>query len=398
MDTNQASTANSRQQGSNICRFSNRAQIKEEAGAWLVKLDQGQLRPEQTAILKAWMQRSDFHRSYLEKLAQNWDAMAVMQQLAALFPIDGMQPDIGGRMRVWVQRLGHQIRDAAWQWSSASAAVLTAVLLLTTQTQQFTTGIGEQASYQLEDGSTVSLNTNSKLEIDFNRDRRVVRLLRGEANFNVAKNPQRPFVVYAGDGMVWAVGTAFNVRYIHDPQRPTQPTIDVTVTEGTVKVYATLTANSPLPSLSDSSQPAITTESQRAYQVPAQPEPEKEALVHAGKTVRFSQVITAIEPAAPPILESKLAWQRGALIFKGETLEQAIAEIARYTDKKLIIADPGISQIKVGGHYKTDDISALLASISQTLDLDLAQQSDQIVLRAKAVNATSQHNRQQHNP
>ena len=74
----------------------------------------------------------------------------------------------------------------------------------------------------------LTLNTDSELSVDYSGDNRIIHLSRGEVNFDVAKDPHRPFVVYAGDGLVWAVGTAFNVRLIED-------SVDLTVTEGRVK-------------------------------------------------------------------------------------------------------------------------------------------------------------------
>ena len=81
----------------------------------------------------------------------------------------------------------------------------------------------------LEDGSVVELNHGGKLEIDFSSETRRVRLVRGEANFTVAKNPERPFVVNAGGVDVRAVGTVFNVRLAREA-------VEVVVSEGRVKL------------------------------------------------------------------------------------------------------------------------------------------------------------------
>ena len=219
----------------NIAAFSSKASIKEEAGAWIVKIDGGNLSASDASQLQQWLSTSDYHRDYLEKLARNWDSMAVMQELAALFPINGVQgkPTIAERLR---EKFSNWQRPAVWSGTGLATCALVIALFISGQPpNHFATGIGQQASYQLEDGSTINLNTNTEVEIDFSKDRRRIHLLKGEAHFDVAKNPQRPFVVYAGEGMVWAVGTAFNVRYIGslNSNRP-DPIIDVTVTEGTV--------------------------------------------------------------------------------------------------------------------------------------------------------------------
>src|SRR6202011_1589324 len=96
---------------------------------------------------------------------------------------------------------------------------------------RFQTAIGERAAVGLPDGSSIDLNTNSRVWVDYTERRRVIRLERGEAFFKVAHDTQRPFWVHAGDSWVRAVGTAFNV-YL----RPTGPV--VTVSEGTVNVVS----------------------------------------------------------------------------------------------------------------------------------------------------------------
>ena len=420
-----------------ITEFRDRASIKEEAGAWIVKMDQGELSPEQTAELQQWIAKSDFHRNYLHQLAHNWDSMGILQELAELFPIQptaatpavmpakagtsgthaptvtpanptvtpATQPVMPAKAgipnthtqpepvmsaqagipnpqpptpKTWLQNLIAQLKQPkAWAPTLATFA-LVAILINTQQPNHFETDIGQQASYQLSDGTHITLNTNSELKVDYSQDRRRIYLLRGEAHFDVAKNPQRPFMVYAGEGMVWAVGTAFNVRYLnagnHAGNLPDSlvgtlvgTSIDVTVTEGTVKIFADIEPDKNTSLDVNDAQSSPT---------------DHEQLVHAGKSVQYSKVINATQTTPAQVLEQKLAWQHGALIFKGETLEQAIKEIARYTDKQLIITDPSIKNIRVGGHYKTDNINSLLASLSETLEIKLEQKGSQLHLSA----------------
>jgi transmembrane sensor len=384
-------------------------------------MDQGELSPEQTAELQQWIAKSDFHRNYLHQLAHNWDSMGILQELAELFPIQptaatpATQPVMPATQPVmpaqagtsgthtqpepvmpanpivmpakagisnpqpptpttWLQNLIAQLKQPkAWAPTLATFA-LVAILINTQQLNHFETDIGQQTSDQLSDGTHITLNTNSELKVDYSQDRRRIYLLRGEAHFNVAKNPQRPFMVYAGEGMVWAVGTAFNVRYLNagnldgnHASNHIPSSIDVTVTEGTVKIFADIEPDKNTSLNINNAQNSPT---------------DHEQLVHAGKSVQYSKVINATQTTPAQVLEQKLAWQHGALIFKGETLEQAIKEIARYTDKQLIITDPSIKNIRVGGHYKTDNIDSLLASLSETLEIKLEQKGSQLHLSA----------------
>ena len=347
----------------NVSQLPNKAIVKEEAGAWIVLIDQRPLTKEEALELQQWMGRSAFHRAYLEKLARNWDAMSILQELADMFPIANHEhevsvPDVvpDEQRQSYGNRLAYWFRPSVWVAGLSVAFILSITLFWPTEVSyiEYQTDIGEQASWQLKDGSQLKLNTNSQVELDFSEGVRMVRLLQGEANFDVAKNPNRPFVVYAGSGMVWAVGTAFNVRY------NASGIVDVTVTEGTVKVYAEADVEKL------SSDPVT--------------EPLREAIATAGQSVQYKEVIQPETAVTHAELDKKLAWHQGNLVFSGETLEQVLTEISRYTDKELIINDPDIRHIQIGGYYRTDDIAALLDTLSKGFGLDVQQVAENRVL------------------
>ena len=335
-----------------VSEFPDIEAVKEEAGTWLVYLDRGQLTAEEAEALHEWCGRSAFHREYLHKLASNWDDMAVMTELAELFPLPATEEQ--------GERHGSD-NDRGWRPSlriafvAASAIGLAVIAYLTvfdvpsptlppTQSveQNYVTAIGEQRSFGLQDGSTISLNTNSRLTVEFSGSHRMVRLQQGEANFQVTEDPDRPFVVYVGTGMVWAVGTAFNVRV-------SSGVVDVTVTEGTVKVFADIDPKETPSLLQTSNREAAG---------------DTVATADAGETVQYSEaVLRTVVQVPPAALTQKLAWQQGAMIFRGEPLKDAIVEMARYTDQRLVIVDPSIEDTRIGGHFKTGDIPTLLATL-----------------------------------
>ena len=109
------------------------------------------------------------------------------------------------------------------------------------------------------------------------------------------------------------------------------------------------------------------------------PVQQNEAFVKAGEALQHSQVISQKGEMQRKQLEKKLAWQQGALIFKGETLEQVVIEVRRYTDKKIRIVDADIKNTKVGGYYKTDDIDSLLRSMSQSFGIHVAYLDDDVI-------------------
>ncbi len=346
----------------NVTAFPNRAAIKVEAGDWLVRMDREPLTEAELAELQQWMGQSSFHRDYLMKLAANWDAMARLQELAELFPLPESESSVYAQSFGWAMWLRRP-------WGQGVAVVCTLVLVVALgwlvngiMPTDLRTTVGEQGSFTLPDGSVVNMNTDTHIEVDFSESRRAITLLKGEASFDVRKNPERPFVVYAGGGLVWAVGTAFNVRYLGD-------SVDVLVTEGRVKVFSDTNINQR--SALDLKKAPDESKNVAAGLLVLAENELQEALVGAGQALQYAQVIKSLRPVEVDEFERKLAWQQGALIFKGESLKEAIAEIGRYTDKKLVIADPELNTLKVGGHYKTDDIKSLLVSLGEGLNIDI---------------------------
>jgi len=343
-----------------------RVMVKEQAAVWLIRISDNALSPDDVDDLREWIGRSDFHRDYFIQLSQSWDDMAVLQELAELFAVPraatASQHHHG--LGLWINKLSF----AGFTATASLVACTFAVLLyglsaFDSEPQSLQTAIGEQRLERLDDGTVLTLNTNSELRVDYSGDNRIIHLSRGEVNFDVAKDPHRPFVVYAGDGLVWAVGTAFNIRLIED-------SVDLTVTEGRVKVYSGIAPSEPLQTL--------VTDSLSTENTPT-PVQQNEAFVKAGEVLQYSQVIAQKGEMQLEQLEKKLAWQQGALIFKGETLEQVVVEVRRYTDKEIRIVDADIKNTKVGGYYKTDDIDSLLRSMSQSFGIHVAYLDDDVI-------------------
>jgi transmembrane sensor len=342
---------------SNVTQFTNPEQVKHEAGAWLARLDKPPLSEIEREQLRRWLATSKFHEEYLHRLTDNWNRMDALSELAPLFPLKAEESDY---------QPGWQ-RFSGWIAVSAMAAmVLLAVGLNDFQapgqvpapkvsTTTFKTAVGEIVNVELPDGSSVKLNTNSLMEVDFDDHLRTVTLLRGEANFKVASNPLIPFVVQSGTGTVWAVGTQFNVRLLSSA-------VDVTVTEGLVKVIAGMDMGPEQGAANDVHESA-----------------ERQVMVQAGQSVRYNQVIETPEIHIQEELVQKLAWQQGSLIFRGESLQEAIAEISRYTEQQLVIVDPAINNIPIGGLFKTDDIEGLIVALNRNFNIRSEQISPNLI-------------------
>ena len=344
---------------SKIIHLPDRNEVKEQAALWLVRLDQGSLSPKDINALTEWMARSDVHTQYLLRLAKDWESMSVMQELSDIFPLD---TDFAKSRYFFRKPVGISRRGLAQVASLLviSCIVVASVWLTKMDDNLYITEIGQRSQWLLPDGTSMDVNTNSRVETDFDGDLRIVRLIYGEASFDVVKNPRRPFIVYAGNGLVQAVGTEFSVRFTSD-------SVDVVVSEGTVKVFS-------------EAEEAVNKAEVKGTVVSGQPKSVlKEVLATAGQSVSYTDVIDILSFDDETDLERKLSWRKNALIFSGEPLSSAVLEIERYTTKQLVITDKSIENLPVGGHFKTDDIDALLESIALTFNLHVSHLDSQRV-------------------
>ncbi|MCK9563800.1 MAG: FecR domain-containing protein, partial [Bacteroidales bacterium] len=231
----------------------------------------------------------------------------------------------------------------------------------------YTTAVGETKTLTLVDGSTVTLNTDTQLEVDYSDAMRRLVLTRGEAEFQVEKDAHRPFVIFVGAGSVKAVGTAFNVRYSLN-------TVDVLVTEGTVEVRSPA-ANTVLAE----GQSDTDMEMEMAL---------AQVSASAGEAVNFDDIIRSVKQLEKEEIDRKLAWKDGLLIFDNDRLEDVVEQVTRYTDTKIIINDPSIENIAVGGYFRTGEINGMLFALETSFDIEVTRVSSKLVLLSRKNNAS----------
>jgi transmembrane sensor len=225
--------------------------------------------------------------------------------------------------------------------------------------QVIATAVGQQRSATLADGSIVSLNTNTIVEADLKRHTREIYLRKGEAHFQVAHDTARPFLVHAGDAVVRAVGTEFEVRVLADQH------VDIVVNEGRVEVRPEV---SPALSLADSNG------RQAGAAVRA---------ISAGQRLSTASQDYAVTPISAEQLSSELAWREGAIIFDGERLADAIAEIERYTDSRITISDPATADLRVGGRFRTGDLQEFFDALQAALPVRVQRTSGGMIIEPR---------------
>ena len=203
---------------------------------------------------------------------------------------------------------------------------------------EYDTDVGERRAVRLADGTMVTLNTGTRLTIAFTDARRVVRLVRGQALFEVAHDRSRPFTVEAADRQITALGTVFEVRV--DPGR-----VNVVLVEGRVMVDRT---------------PEAARSFQSARITPTMLRPGEE----------FSAELGAPQRIASVNVERQLLWRDGFVEFDDEPLGLAVAEINRYTSRPITLSGDGIAALHVSGLFRTGSPDQFVDAIDGILPID----------------------------
>jgi transmembrane sensor len=326
--------------------------ISELAARWAVRTNAGQFRPDEQRELDSWLAADSRHLGAYVRARAQWvdlDRLAALRgpaRDAGLASHFEMTPSIFSRRRMLAAAVaGVGALGGGLFWT-----------ILRNDRERYLSGIGEVRRIALADGSTLLLNTNSEAIVRLTKQRRDVRLVRGEALFEVTHDESRPFIVQANDTGVRAVGTAFAVR-LENAQ------VDVTVTEGVVEV-------ADLGTMSGFDQGVPATSSvvvkrvaahQRAIVAPARP-PD-------------------VEPVAPAEADRRLAWREGMVSFDGELLQTAVSEINRHNRRQIVIDDPWLASMPVVGVFRATDLDGFAAAAAAALKARATTDGDIIRLQ-----------------
>ncbi|MGY3036917.1 transmembrane sensor [Bradyrhizobium sp. USDA 4354] len=311
----------------------------DEAAEWYVRRDARALDAGEEACFRAWLTQPA-NRAAFEEISGIWDDLGRISRPA----LSMGSPRRGGAGAV-LRR--HPPRSPIRRWAlAATAAVIAAVaggyafdLPVRLEADAMTT-TGEARTVTLEDGSSAVLNTASAIAVDYSRERRRIRLLRGEAVFTVAKDAARPFVVAAASGEAVARGTVFAVR--KEDEAAT-----VTVLESRVGV---------------------------SYPAAGRPAVELSPGEAVGYSRRGLGELRAVDA------DAATAWRRGKLIFVDRPLGEVIAELNRYHSGRIQIIDGAIGSHPVSGVFDTKNPLQALDVIEQTLGLHSTRLSGLLIL------------------
>lgn len=330
--------------------------IEEEASLWISRLDRG-LSESERLDLNDWLDLSARHNREFQVQAKCWDKTEVLSSLADLFPgpvKKSLSTSVLFEWKVWAgTATAFMVLISLW---TGMFSPIESTKVLNPQLLSYETAVGGLSRVVLTDGSTLILNTATKVNVRMTESVREITIDRGEINVDVAHDPLRPLRVIVNDRVFEAVGTKFNIR-IDESQN-----VELLVMEGKVKVK--VVPKSATDSLA--SEGGLTSD----------------LVIAQGERVILEGGEGEIETLVDADIEVELSWRQGNLIFRGEPLGEALGEISRYTSVEFVILDENLRAIKVAGLFKAGDVAGFLASLEANFGIHYKRKGNQTQLLA----------------
>ena len=332
--------------------------VRGQAMRWIERLMDGDLTAAERKEFQRWLMADELHQrefrahSLILNLANDLADAARDERLT--LAMQGA-PRQRLRRKVWIAGLAASVLLsaglAAWfvyqyQYQPASTAHITTVA-------------GMTRDVTLPDESVAHLNTRTDLRWIGRADERRVALLEGEALFEVRHDPARPFTVVVDSSEIRVLGTRFNVR------RRQSAEVVLTVLEGTVEVSQQ--------SSSGGTKPAWTRKLRADEQI----------------VYGTTGLIRDVHAAAGA---NAARWREGILEFEDESLSNIVADLGRYTDRRIVVRDPRLAQLRLGGQLNVhDSISNSLGLLEKLAPVTTHQSGDTFVLDYQRAPAQEKH-------
>lgn len=302
-----------------------------DAASWFVRLERNPNDGELREAFETWLAASPQHRDDWSRVDGAWTRMdAVKDDPAVLAARAALQSELANARRAPPLRWAAGIAAAVvlgggllafGSWRQATDVVQPVEVASAPQALAvYSTPVGGQQTVTLEDGSQVTLSTDTEVRLTDWERRRALTVIKGEAFFQVAKNPERPFVVTAAGRTVTALGTAFDVRV-----EPGQ--WSVSLVEGKVRVASAQTSIDMTPGHH------LTQQGDAAWSV------ERRNVADL------------------------TSWRDGSLVFENQPLASIVREMNRYSTQQVQIADPTLAATPLSGRFKTGDTAGFVATL-----------------------------------
>lgn len=338
--------------------------IVQVAAAWKSRQDAG-LTPAEEGALLHWLEEDSRHADAFGEVDATWSLLDRARELSPTELRDPLAlPEHPTRLRR---------RRSVGLWIATGlgvAAALAVIFVSSRSPADAPRGFQEIAMveagvvrrFNLPDGSTVWVNSSSEVVIDLAEKERRVKLARGEAHFEVAKDIRRPFIVSVSGIDVRAVGTAFDVALRHSA-------VEVVVTEGQVQVADSVGGGSLLPATPN----AGTAAADRLLVAGEQ------ALIPLGRAAHPG--VVAVRELPPAAVIEKVAWTSRRLNFDAATLAEIVAEFNRFNRHQLNITDRALAQQRFSGSFQSDDPDTFVSLLQTRVDIAVERKRNETVLR-----------------
>lgn len=346
---------------------------KKEAAEWFALYESDDISSQQQSDFESWINSDPENRlayKQLKKISSKIELLSrVNQAIPELIP-GNLKESIAECHDLMV--LSSRRNQSMKIFSTIAASflvVLTSVFLWQfngleseNESLEYKTLVGQQLTQMLDDGSLVTLNTDSKLKVSFTKNERRLHLFKGEVYFDVAKDPNRPFIVSSKNIKASAIGTAFTVR-----NRANK--VEVTVFEGKVKVESNSNVNSLEKIIKNKTlkKDKEINNAQLYFLSPG------EKIIHKSSSNEISK-----QPVSN--LEKADSWRKGKVIFDNKSIAEMIDEIQFYIPDRIIITSKKIAAMKMGGTFYTDNTKSFFSALDVIDSIKIIKKHNVIII------------------
>ncbi len=334
-------------------------QVSKEAADWFARLLSRPVMETTRAQFANWIVQSPAHvRAYLA-ITRTWTDVGRLDGLPASTTLVRQAVEASGGKQSFLNLKARRAAMRRWSGHALAAGIAATLVGVSwmasshwVEVPSIETAVGEQRSVTLDDGSVLQVNTHSLVTYRLTPHEREIHLTRGEAQFIVAKDPSRPFIVVTPHSTIRALGTVFNV------QLGEQETA-VAVLEGEVQEDGRIAPSSQRGTARPSDGVHRSGDSR-----PGVPATSRRVVLRIGEKAAVTSAGNIVPNGGPP-LERMTSWPDRRLVFNDETLSAVVAEFNRYGHQRLRIADPELANFRITGSFATYDQASLISYLER---------------------------------
>lgn len=319
-----------------------------QAAHYVTRLYSGEMTAQEESEFFSWLNASEKHQQEYQQQLDLWDAATQLETSKS-------------------EQISAASKRTPMLAMAASVVLLAGLLLVNmfniTDTNQgvshFASQVGEVKTLTLADGSAITLNTNSQIQVKLTERGRFVRLVKGEAYFDISHDRKRPFYVSSGARLIEVVGTEFSV-YNHGGS------VKVAVTEGIVSV-----TKQPLNNEIEINKQQKSTQNQDAY------------VLERGANAVFSNNAEVVTLVSEQQINQQLSWRQGLLKFTDETLTTVVEQLNRYRQQPIILQDNNVGQLRISGTFNITATDDIVIGLEKTLPVSVIMADDHTYISLK---------------